>query len=48
MTWEVIRAALQGLALWWYEHQDIPRDQIVTAAMNTLWTGLERMQHDRS
>ena len=44
MTWEVIRAALQGLALWWYEHQDIPRDQIVTAAMNTLWTGLERIQ----
>jgi AcrR family transcriptional regulator len=47
MTWEVIRAALQGLALWWYEHQDIPRDQIVTTAMNTLWTGLEHTHHGR-
>jgi AcrR family transcriptional regulator len=43
-AWEVIRGALQALALWWYEHRHIPRAQIVAIAMNTIWTGLERVQ----
>jgi AcrR family transcriptional regulator len=42
MLWELIRAALQGLAQWWYEHQDVPREQVVATAMNALWVGLER------
>ena len=44
MAWEVTRAVLQGLALWWYEHQHVPRAQILATAMNALWIGLERLQ----
>jgi AcrR family transcriptional regulator len=44
MAWEVLRAGLQGLALWWHEHQDIPREQVVAAAMNTLWLGFQRLR----
>jgi AcrR family transcriptional regulator len=43
MVWEVLRGVLQGLALWWYEHQHIPRAQVVATAMNTLWVGFERV-----
>jgi AcrR family transcriptional regulator len=42
MLWEVVRAALQGLALWWYDHQDVPRQDVVATAMNALWIGFER------
>jgi AcrR family transcriptional regulator len=44
MLWEVVRAALQGLALWWYDHQDVPRQDVVATAMNALWIGLERAE----
>jgi AcrR family transcriptional regulator len=43
MVWEVLRGVLQGLALWWYEHQHIPRERIVATAMNALWIGYERV-----
>jgi AcrR family transcriptional regulator len=43
MAWEVFRAVLQGLALWWYEHQHVPRERIVATAMNSLWLGFERV-----
>ncbi len=43
MVWEVLRGVLQGLALWWYEHQHIPRAQVVSTAMNALWMGFERV-----
>jgi AcrR family transcriptional regulator len=42
MVWEIMRAVLQGLALWWYEHQHVPREQVVATAMNALWIGFER------
>jgi hypothetical protein len=48
MAWEVMRAVLQGLALWWYEHQHVPRAQVVTTAMNALWIGFERLQQGAS
>jgi AcrR family transcriptional regulator len=44
LTWELLRAALQGLALWWAEHPDVPREQVVAAAMNGVWLGFERLQ----
>lgn len=44
MAWEAVRAAIQGLALWWREHQHVPRAAIVAVAMDTVWTGLERVQ----
>jgi len=48
MAWEVMRAVLQGLALWWYEHQHVQRTQVVTTAMNALWIGFERLQQGES
>jgi AcrR family transcriptional regulator len=42
MVWEILRAVLQGLALWWYEHQDVSREQVVATAMNALWIGFDR------
>jgi AcrR family transcriptional regulator len=42
MVWEILRAVLQGLALWWHEHQDVPREQVVATIMNALWIGMER------
>ena len=43
LAWETLRAVLQGLALWWSEHPDVERERIVTAAMNALWIGYERV-----
>lgn len=42
MLWEVVRGVLQGLALWWYDHQRVPRRRIVATAMNALWVGFDR------
>jgi AcrR family transcriptional regulator len=42
MVWEVLRAVLQGLALWWYDHRHVPREQVVATAMNALWIGFDR------
>lgn len=44
MAWELLRSALQGLALWWHDHQYIPRAQVVATAMSGLWIGLERVR----
>lgn len=43
MAWEAMRAVMQGLALWWYEHRDVPRERVVATAMNALWVGFERV-----
>jgi AcrR family transcriptional regulator len=42
MAWVVLRGVLQGLALWWVEHPEVPRRQVVATAMNSLWIGFER------
>jgi AcrR family transcriptional regulator len=44
MFWEVLRGVLQGLAMWWYEHPGVPREQVVAVAVNALWIGFERVQ----
>jgi AcrR family transcriptional regulator len=43
MAWEVVRAVLQGLALWWADHPRVPRERIVATAMNSIWIGYERV-----
>jgi AcrR family transcriptional regulator len=43
MAWEAMRATMQGLALWWYEHPHVPRERVVATAMNALWIGFERV-----
>jgi len=45
MAWEVLRGVLQGLAQWWYDHQQIPREQVVATAMNAIWVGFERVSN---
>jgi hypothetical protein len=42
MAAELIRSALTGLALWWQDHPDVPRSDIVATAVNVLWHGLGR------
>ena len=42
MAWVVLRGVLQGLALWWVEHPEVPRERVVATAMNSLWIGFER------
>jgi AcrR family transcriptional regulator len=43
MAAELIRSALTGLALWWQDHPEVTREQIVATAMNVLWVGFERL-----
>jgi AcrR family transcriptional regulator len=43
MAAEVIRGGLTELAIWWSEHPEVPREQIVATAMNTVWIGFERV-----
>lgn len=42
MSAEVLRAGLAGLAIWWQDHPDVPRERIVATAVNAVWIGLER------
>jgi AcrR family transcriptional regulator len=44
MVAEVMRAGLAGLAIWWVEHPHVPRERIVTTAVNVLWVGFERVR----
>jgi hypothetical protein len=39
MTWVVLRGVLQGLALWWVDHPDVPRERVVATAVESLWRG---------
>jgi hypothetical protein len=44
MTAEVMRAGLAGLAIWWSDHPEVSREQIVATALNVIWIGLERVR----
>ena len=44
MAAEVMRAGLTGLAIWWIDHPEVPRGQIVETAVNALWIGFERVR----
>jgi AcrR family transcriptional regulator len=43
MASEVIRGGLTELAIWWSDHPEVSREQIVATAMNTVWIGFERV-----
>ena len=36
LAWETFRCVLQGLALWWYEHPDVPREAVVAHALQSV------------
>jgi AcrR family transcriptional regulator len=42
MASEVMRAGLAGLAIWWLDHPEVSREEVVFVAVNTVWVGLER------
>jgi AcrR family transcriptional regulator len=37
---EFIKRGLHGLAGWWAEHPDVPRETLVEATMDLVWSGL--------
>ncbi|MFI6318724.1 TetR/AcrR family transcriptional regulator [Nonomuraea sp. NPDC050556] len=39
---QMLKMTQHGLAVWWYEHQDTPRGELVDRMMDFCWTGLER------
>ena len=43
MAATVMRSGLTGLAVWWLDHPEVTREQIVIAAMNVIWVGFERV-----
>ena len=38
MAAEVIRAGLVGLAVWWHDHPDVPREEIVRISLDVMWS----------
>jgi AcrR family transcriptional regulator len=48
MAAEVMRGGLAALAMWWSEHPEVPREQIVATALSVLWVGLERVREGDS
>jgi hypothetical protein len=48
MAAEIMRAGLSGLAIWWSQHPEVPREEIVSTALNVLWVGLERFRRGES
>jgi hypothetical protein len=39
MFWVVLRGVLQGLALWWVDRPEVPRERVVATALAALWSG---------
>jgi AcrR family transcriptional regulator len=44
MLAEQLTGAVQALANWWGDHQDIPREVLVDRVMDFAWLGLERLR----
>jgi AcrR family transcriptional regulator len=40
---EGLKTAQNGLAAWWYEHPEVPREEVVERLLELVWTGLERV-----
>ena len=40
---QLLSGAVQSLATWWHDHQDIPREVLVDRAMEFCWQGVERL-----
>jgi len=44
MAAEIMRSGLAGLAIWWSDHPEVAREEIVATALDVLWVGLERVR----
>jgi AcrR family transcriptional regulator len=40
---EGLKGARNGLALWWYEHPDVTREEIVDSVMTLAWPGIRQL-----
>jgi AcrR family transcriptional regulator len=40
MAVAVVREGLTGLAIWWHDHPEVPREQVVAVALGVVWLGL--------
>lgn len=40
---ELVRSAIVGVALWWADNRDVPRDDVASLATEMLWGGIGRM-----
>jgi AcrR family transcriptional regulator len=40
---EMLKNAQNGLASWWYEHPEVPREEIVQRLLQFCWTGLAQL-----
>jgi AcrR family transcriptional regulator len=43
---ELGKSALNGMAGWWWDHREVPREALVAVAMDVLWTGLRSLAAD--
>jgi AcrR family transcriptional regulator len=44
---QLLSGAVQSLASWWHEHQDVPREVLLDRAVDFCWVGIERMRERR-
>ena len=40
---QLLRTAQNGLAAWWYDHRELPREALVDRVVEFCWLGLERV-----
>jgi len=40
---QLLSGAVQSLATWWHDHQEVPRDELVDRAMEFCWQGVEHL-----
>lgn len=40
---EMLKMAQNGIAVWWYDHREVPRQELVDRVLEFCWVGLERV-----
>lgn len=40
----LLSGAVQSLANWWHDHQDVPRARLVNRTMDFCWVGIDRLR----
>ncbi|MCR6486355.1 TetR/AcrR family transcriptional regulator [Amycolatopsis sp. OK19-0408] len=40
---EACKSALNGVATWWWDHRDVPREEVVALTADLLWRGLGKL-----
>jgi AcrR family transcriptional regulator len=43
MVAQQLLGAWRGVAIWWDDHRDVPRERLLKALMDVSWLGLERL-----